>query len=145
MIIEQPLAWPARFFPEISSKAEVLHRLLPELLKTGTINGACCFLQQHIAIRTDASGLTKLPDSAVTKLFMAIGELLTVLRSYAQSAYRRSRRSLSIAIKSFVMAESGSVVRPEASGLMSMCCCRKQHASLMGRCRCAVVGSNTLR
>ena len=76
MIAEQPLAWPARFFPDISSKAEVLHRLLPELLKTGTINEACCFLQQHIDIRPDASGLTTLPDSAITKLFMAIDKLL---------------------------------------------------------------------
>ena len=50
MIVEQPQAWPSRFFQDISRKAEVLHRLLPELLKTGTINKACCFLQQHVVL-----------------------------------------------------------------------------------------------
>ena len=80
IIAEQPQAWPARFFQDTSRKAEVLHRSLPELLETGTINEACCFLQQHIDVRADTSGLTKLADSAITKLFMAVGELPTVLR-----------------------------------------------------------------
>ena len=48
-----------------------------------------------------------------------------------RAASRRTAESSPIAIKSFVTAESGSFVRPEASVLISMCCCRKQHASLM--------------